>query len=116
MAQASLHIRTHPLTRWSGLIPEAEWSVYREVIEGIRREGIPFAVGGAFSLATYTGFWRNTKDLDIYVLPEDRERTIALLTRLGMRDYFETVPYDRWWIYRATRDDTIVDVIWAMAN
>jgi hypothetical protein len=41
---------------------------------------------------------------------------IALLTDLGMADYFDTMEYDRWWIYRATKDGTIVDIIWAMAN
>jgi hypothetical protein len=33
-----------------------------------------------------------------------------------MADYFDTKGYDRWWIYRATRDGSIVDIIWAMAN
>lgn len=116
MAQASLHTRTHPLTRWSGLIPDDEWCVYRDAMDAARAASIPFAVGGAFALAAYTGFWRNTKDLDLYVLPRDRERMIAILGDLGMADYYETHSYDRWWIYRATRNDSIVDIIWAMAN
>ena len=41
---------------------------------------------------------------------------IELTRELGMTDYFETKEYDRWWIYRATADGSIVDIIWAMAN
>jgi hypothetical protein len=106
----------HRLSQWAQHIPEKEWAVYETVLDGASRRSIPFALGGAFAVATYTGYWRNTKDLDLYVLPEYRDRMIELLTDLGMVDYYDTRGYDRWWIYRATRDDTIVDVIWAMAN
>jgi hypothetical protein len=104
------------LTSWSQQIPEKEWAVYQVVLDEAEARQIPFAIGGAFAVATYTGYWRNTKDLDIYVLPEHKERMIAMLGDLGLVDYFPTNGYDRWWIYRATRDDVIVDVIWAMAN
>jgi hypothetical protein len=73
-------------------------------------------LGGAFALATYTGIWRNTKDLDLYVLPRHRNRMVALLRKLGLSDYYDQVPYERHWIYRATEGGVIVDVIWAMAN
>jgi hypothetical protein len=98
------------------MIPPNQWRIYRQVLTAAEHARIPFAVGGAFAVATYTATWRNTKDLDLYVLPEYKERMIEMLTSLGFTDYYEKVPYDRWWIYRATRDDTIIDVIWAMAN
>jgi hypothetical protein len=104
------------LTRWSQQIPEAEWAVYDEILDEAISRGIPFALGGAFAVATYTGCWRNTKDLDLYVLPEHKDRLIEALTDRGFSDYFDTKGYDRWWIYRSVRDETIVDVIWAMAN
>jgi hypothetical protein len=106
---------THQVTAWSRFIPDDQWRLYEQVIDAIHGE-IPFAIGGAFAVASYTGYWRNTKDLDIYVLPEHRERMIAALTSLGLTDFYEKAPYDRWWIYRSTKDDNIVDVIWAMAN
>lgn len=105
----------HPAD-WAGRIPEAEWDIYIAVIDAANAAGIPFALGGAFGLSTYTEVWRNTKDLDLYVLPRHRKRLIALVTRLGLTDYFGKVPYDRQWIYRATTDGVIVDLIWAMAN
>lgn len=106
----------HQLTSWSRFIPDSEWEVYEGVVDDALALGIPFALGGAFALATYTGFWRNTKDIDLYVLPEHRDAMIEVLNRRGFSDLFESKPYDRWWIYRGTRGDAIVDVIWAMAN
>jgi hypothetical protein len=97
-------------------VPERQWRVYRSVIEGAQKLGIPFALGGAFAVATYTGYWRNTKDLDLYVLPQYRERMIHVTKAIGLQDYYEEKPYDRWWIYRSHAGDTIVDIIWAMAN
>ena len=41
---------------------------------------------------------------------------IGLVTELGLGDYYEVAPYDRNWIYRSYKDDTIVDIMWAMAN
>jgi Uncharacterised nucleotidyltransferase len=104
------------VTEWSQEIPENQWKVYCQVIDCANERGIPFAIGGAFAMATLTGFWRDTKDLDIYALPEHRDAMLHLLNSLGFQDYFDTKPYDRWWIYRSTKDDTIVDLIWAMAN
>jgi hypothetical protein len=116
MAQMTLSNRAHCSTTWCDLLPDAEWSIYREVIEALHRLEVPFALGGAFAVASYTGAWRDTKDLDIYILPQYREKTVGILTSLGLADIFEKSPYDRWWIYRSSRGDTIVDVIWAMAN
>ena len=106
---------THPAD-WAAQIPEKEWQVYTAVIDAATAAGIPFAIGGAFGLAVYTAVWRDTKDLDLYVLPRHRESMIGLVQRLGLTDYFAQLPYDRRWIYRATTDGVIVDLIWAMAN
>lgn len=97
-------------------IPDEQWAVYLAVIRGARRRGVPFALGGAFGYATYTGDWRNTKDLDLFVVPEDRHAMIDILFSEGLDDYYPRARYDRRWLYRGCRGDTIVDIIWAMAN
>jgi hypothetical protein len=103
-------------TKWADRISDAEWRVYRMVIDEAQKRGIRFALGGAFAVAVYTGYWRNTKDLDLYVLPEYRDRMIAVVQDAGLRDYYDENPYDRWWIYRGHQGDIIVDTMWAMAN
>ena len=101
---------------WGHHIPEADWAVYRQAIRQVRALNLPFGFGGAFALAAYTGSFRNTKDFDFYVRPGDREAMIHALTMAGLEDHFDRLPYDRSWIYRASRGEIIVDAIWAMAN
>jgi hypothetical protein len=101
---------------WAEHIPDDEWAIYERAIGAVRKVGHPFLLGGAFGLAAYTGRWRNTKDIDFYVLPEHREPLIEALTNAGFVDYYDKLPYVRHWIYRAWKDDCIVDIIWAMAN
>ena len=112
----SFACRARTGTDWLRRIPKGEARLYRQVIDLASDLQIPFALGGAFASASYTGCWRDTKDLDLYVLPRDRERLIEAVSSLGFTDYHEKLPYDRWWIYRSTRDGVIVDLIWAMAN
>jgi hypothetical protein len=102
--------------RRADLVPQSHWSVYHRVIATASERQIPFALGGALAVANYTGSWRFTKDLDLYVMPADRERMIEVLAEAGLRDYYEKLPYDRGWIYRGNVDDIIVDVIWGMPN
>lgn len=97
-------------------IPAPQWTVYREVIAQARERGISFALGGGFAVSVYTGLWRNSKDLDVYVLPKDREEMVGITQRIGLADYHERAPYDRTWIYRSCKDEIIVDIMWAMAN
>ena len=104
----------HPA--WAAQLPEEEWAVYRSAIGVLRQIRRPFLLAGAFGLATYTGHWRNTKDLDFYILPQDRDAIMRALTQAGFRDYFPQCEYQRHWIYRAWKDDCIVDIIWAMPN
>ncbi len=106
----------HKFIPWHDIIPAGQWAVYRSAIEAVRNAGLRFLLGGGFGLATYSGRWRNTKDIDLYILPRDREATIAALTVAGFVDYFDQHPYDPGWIYRSIRDGIIVDIIWSMAN
>jgi hypothetical protein len=101
---------------WESLIPQEQWKVYSCVLDRICSAEIPFALGGGLALGYYTGSLRRSKDLDIYVTPENKDRVIEILHSCGLRDYFEVQGYDRDWIYRSYSDDVIIDVIWAMAN
>jgi hypothetical protein len=73
-------------------------------------------MSGGFTSSFYTAMWRNTKDMDLWVLPEDRESMIEATREAGLHDLYDEKPYDRRWIYRSTRDGIIVDIIWKLAN
>jgi len=100
----------------SAVVPEGPWEVFEAALRAVRATGAPCALGGGLAIAFYTALWRATKDIDLYVLREDRGRVVAALEAAGLADYYATEPYDRAWIWRGTREGTIVDVIWAMAN
>jgi len=104
------------LSGWQERIPEQQRALYEQVVAEAKARGIELAFGGAFAAAVYKGLWRDTKDMDLYVVPEDRDEMIEVLTVCGMRDYFDMVPYDRRWIYRGYFEGIIVDIIWGMAN
>lgn len=95
---------------------DEQWEIYRGVISEAQRANIPFAIGGGLAVGVYSGRWRETKDMDFYVLRKDLRRLQEILTKFGLSDYFDQLPYDREWIYRSIRDKIIVDVIWSMAN
>jgi hypothetical protein len=101
---------------WARTIADEQWRVYREAIRVTRKTGARFLLGGAFGLAQYTGRTRNTKDIDFFVLPSDKDKIIDALTKRGFEDYYPTLAYDRGWIYRAVRDGVIVDTIWQTPN
>jgi hypothetical protein len=98
------------------IVSAREWSLFRPVLIAAIAEGIPFALGGGLAWSAYTGRKRSTKDMDLFVLPGDRQHLIALLDRAGFVDYYDQLSYDRKWIYRGWQDGAILDVIWQMAN
>lgn len=101
---------------WPQRFPPEQWTIYERVIVEAQKRHLTFAVGGGLAAMTYAGQWRNTKDIDLYILPRDREAMIRLVTELGLDDLYDKQAYDRGWIYRSYKEDVIVDIMWAMAN
>ena len=114
--QSAIETQIARCALWPQRFEREEWLLYKAVIHEARNRTIPFAVGGGLAAMTYAGQWRNTKDLDLYILGRDVEEMINVLTKVGFKDLYEQAPYDRRWIYRGKKDGNIVDLIWAMAN
>ena len=106
----------HLPERIEDYVPDDQWDVFRPAIQAARALQVPFAIGGGLAISLYTGQWRNSKDIDLYVLPQHREAIIAAVLGTGLGDLFDDQPYDRTWIFRAARDGIIVDIMWALAN
>src|SRR5215469_13358789 len=87
-------------------------SLFREVIGLFEQHLVPFAVAGAFALHEYTGIWRDTKDLDLFLPAEDVAYALQLLEQAG----FHTEIADPVWLAKARRDDFFVDLITGMSN
>src|SRR5260370_41895164 len=65
----------------SKLLDPQAIEAYRRAIQALSDARLPFLVGGTFAMEKYTGVIRDTKDLDVFVLPADVERTLGLLAQ-----------------------------------
>ena len=75
-------------------------------VHTLREQGVGFVLGG--SLAAWArGGPEPKKDLDLMVKPEDAERALEALTRVGMRP--ERPPEE--WLLKAWHGDVLVDII-----
>lgn len=81
-------------------------------IEVLLEAGVPFLVGGAYAYATYTGIYRDTKDLDLFPRKCDAERALVALEQDGWR----TEHVDEVWLYKAWRGEYFVDFIFSSGN
>jgi hypothetical protein len=73
---------------------------------------VPFLVGGAYALSRYTGIFRDTKDVDIFVRPADIEPALAALALAGYRTEL-TFSH---WLGKAFDGEHMVDVIFSSGN
>lgn len=81
-------------------------------MEVLLEAGVPFVVGGAYAYATYTGIYRDTKDLDLFPRRRDALRGLEALERDGWR----TERTDEVWLYKAFRGEYFVDLIFSSGN
>ena len=98
------------------LFESEDRDLYIDALNALSDSGVPFMVGGAFAVYHYTGWWRNTHDIDVYVTPENVTKAAQALESVGFMDIGEQAPGDKQWIYHSARDRLIFDVIWRFAN
>lgn len=85
---------------------------YRRTLQLLEERGIRHLVGGAFALAHYTGIDRQTKDIDLFILPEDFERVGTALADAGFRAEL-TFPH---WLGKIHCGRNFVDLVFSSAN
>jgi len=87
-------------------------TLYRKALRALNASRIPYVVSGAFAMYAYIGHWRNTKDLDVFVEPENATRLLSVLGAAG----FDVDLTDDRWLGKATRGGVLIDVIFAAGN
>jgi hypothetical protein len=85
---------------------------YRRAMRALHAAGISFLVGGAYSLAKYTGIVRHTKDLDVFVRAGDARRTLDAFASAGFRTELTFTH----WLGKAFFGQDFVDVIFSSGN
>jgi hypothetical protein len=85
---------------------------YQQALLALQAAAVPCLVGGAYALAHYAGIVRHTKDLDIFVQPEDYARTAEVLQAAGYHPEL-TFPH---WLGKAFCGEDCIDVIFSSGN
>ncbi|RJG06909.1 hypothetical protein D3870_13680 [Noviherbaspirillum cavernae] len=85
---------------------------YRQVLDIMNACGIPFLVGGGYAFNCYTGFNRQTKDMDVFIRRPDYERIAEMLSHAGY-DAELTYPH---WLAKIRFDDAFIDLIFSSGN
>lgn len=90
---------------------EAE-AIYRHALSALSSEGVPVLVGGTYGLEPLMGITRDTKDLDLFVTPEDCARALATLEAAGFTVEV-TFPH---WLAKAFWGEIFIDIIFGSGN
>ncbi len=87
---------------------------YVDALRALDRAGVEYLVGGGYAMAYYTGIARNTKDLDLFIRPEHRDRTLNVLSDAGYRTEF----FYAFWIAKAIdpSTDAFIDLLYNSGN
>jgi hypothetical protein len=100
------------LTHGEFWIPEEERSIYQRALRALNEAGVPYVVTGTYAIYEYTGIYRETKDLDVFVEPQRLVETFRVLREAGFTTRLEQTH----WLAKAIDGDHFVDVIFGMGN
>jgi hypothetical protein len=100
------------LTHGEFWIPEDERVVYRRALQVLNQAGVPYVVSGLYAIYEYTGIYRKTKDLDLFVEPGDVVAAARVLKEDGFAVHLEQAH----WLAKALRDGKQVDLIFGTGN
>ncbi|MGK4002932.1 hypothetical protein WMF31_09950 [Sorangium sp. So ce1036] len=89
-----------------------ELEVRERALESLIAAGVPFMVAGAYAFFSYTGIFRDTKDLDLMLDQRDVPAAFRVLERAG----FATELLDPRWIGKAYAGESFIDLIFSSSN
>lgn len=99
--QSERDFHDHNLTELSSLN-----KILFTTIQAIEESEIPYALIGGVAVKSL-GRPRVTHDIDLFVRPDDAERVLEVLEKKG----FTSQKRDPYWLFKAWRDEILVDVI-----
>lgn len=100
-AQCERDYHDHNLTELSTLE-----RILFHAVEIVENSGIPYALIGGLATKSL-GRPRITHDIDFFVKPDDAEKVLQVLEKEG----FTSQKRDPYWLFKAWKDDILVDVI-----
>jgi hypothetical protein len=100
------------LTHGEFWIPEDEREVYKLALRTLNRAGVKYIVSGLYAIYHYTGIYRQTKDLDLFVEPASVVAAARVLKAAGFTVKLE----QSHWIAKALKNGKQIDLIYGMGN
>jgi hypothetical protein len=91
---------------------QGELDARADALRALASAGVPHLVAGAYAFFEYTGIFRDTKDLDVFLRERDLEEAFRALEEVG----FRTELLDASWIGKAYRGGWFVDLIFSSGN
>ena len=85
------------IARWLKLLNESE---------------AEYGIGGAFAMHAYTGIWRDTKDFDVFVPPQDLRKVLDRLSQA----FFNPDIRDTSWLAKVESTPYNLDIIFGFRN
>jgi hypothetical protein len=82
-------------------------------LAALNQAGIRYVVTGAYAIYEYTGIYRETKDLDLFVEPE---HLVAAMKVPSRSEGFKTRLEQAHWLAKAKIGEHFVDMIFGMGN
>ena len=100
------------LTHGEFWIPEHERQVYQKALRTLNEAGIRYVISGLYALYEYTGIYRKTKDLDVFVEPKYVVEAARVLKQAGFDTQLEQIH----WLAKAMMGPVQTDLIYGMGN
>lgn len=91
---------------------EEQIAFYKEALELLNRNEMPWLIGGAFAIREYTGISRNTKDIDIFCKAADYQKVLKLFVDKGLK----VEVTDARWLAKVFKDGYFIDIIFSTSN
>ena len=108
---ASIHPGGDGSVQAAGRSP-GELDARADALRALASSEVPFLVAGAYAFFEYTGIFRDTKDLDLFLERRDLDAAFGVLEQAG----FRTELTDPGWIAKAWRGEWFVDLIFSSGN
>ncbi len=93
------------------LAPE-EARLFHEWLKILRRSKVPYALGGAYAQYAFTGVWRDSKDMDVFVRPEDVRGLLDAFAEAG----YDTELRDQRWLAKVHSVPHLLDILFAVRH
>jgi len=89
-----------------------ERAAHARALNMLNQANVPYLVAGAVAFGHYTGVWRQTKDLDLFITPAALPAALDTLRQHG----YTTEVLEPHWLAKANWNDWVVDLIFGFGD